>query len=410
MLKRIFLSVLSLTLLSGCFGSPAANPTAAPAQTAAAEVATEAALPTATLRPTSTSAAPTATADPAINTAVTQPASVYGPNNFPVDVNPLTGQVVANPALLARRPVAVKIQMFPRGERPPMGVSQADIVYDYYQNFGLTRFHAIFYGDNAQTVGPVRSARLLDEALVDMYKSIFAFGSAESRTYSKLFNSEFANRLVVEGNANCPPMCRVDPNATNLLVTNTDQLSTYVAQRGTDNSRQNLDGMTFNQQAPAGGAPGTQATIRFSISAYNRWDFDAASGRYLRSQDTQEASDPAQQAFAPLVDRNNGLQLAADNVVVVLSKFEFAFKTHPGPSEVVQIDLTGTGNAYAFRDGQIYQVKWNRPSKNSVLYLTFPDGSAYPYKPGNTWYEVIGETSKVSDLGNGAWFFHLAIP
>ena len=76
------------------------------------------------------------------------------------------------------------------------------IIFDYYQNFGLTRFHAIFYGSNAEQVGPVRSARLLDIDLVRMYQSVFAFGSAEQRTYSRLFNSDFAPRLVVEGNAN----------------------------------------------------------------------------------------------------------------------------------------------------------------------------------------------------------------
>ena len=211
----------------------------------------------------------------------------------------------------------MKVQLFPRGQRPPSGVSAADIVYDYYQNFGLTRLHAIFLGRNAETVGPVRSARLLDQSLVSMYQSIFAFGSAEQRTYSRLFGSDIGNRLVVEGQANCPPMCRVDPNGKNELVANTSELSKYASERGVDNTRQNLGGMYFNQTTPPGGQAGTQASIRYSISAYLLWDYNPQTGRYLRYQDTAEAQDASLENVAALVDRQTNEQIAADNVVVV---------------------------------------------------------------------------------------------
>ena len=123
----------------------------------------------------------------------------YGPVNFPADVNPLTGLKVANPSLLERYPLAVKVQIFPRGQRPAWGISMADIVYDYYQNNGLTRFHAIFLGNDAAQVGPIRSARLLDGHLVNMYKSIFAFGSADRRILNRIFSNQYSNRLVLEG-------------------------------------------------------------------------------------------------------------------------------------------------------------------------------------------------------------------
>ena len=46
--------------------------------------------------------------------------------------------------------------------------------------------------------------------------------------------------------------------------------------------------MRFTDQPPAGGELGEQITTRYSISAYNRWDYDPASKQYLRFQDTQE--------------------------------------------------------------------------------------------------------------------------
>ncbi|MEN6393468.1 MAG: DUF3048 domain-containing protein, partial [Anaerolineaceae bacterium] len=239
--------------------------------------------------PTNTPVPPTDTptsVPPTITPTV--PPQDYGPVNFPAEVNPLTGLIVTDPTRLDRRPLAVKIQIFPRSDRPPMNLSLADIVYDYYQNNGMTRFHAIFYGNDAQQVGPIRSARLLDISLIRMYKSIFAFAGADKRVLNKLYGTEFYDRLVVEGSANCPPMCRLDQNAENFLVADTLEMGKFIVGKGVDNSRQNLDGMTFKTEAPANGQPAVKIFNRYSISAYSRWDYDSASGRYLRFQDTQE--------------------------------------------------------------------------------------------------------------------------
>lgn len=417
MAKRLSMFALLVVLISSCTGrtvlpivnlpsTPSADPASATpvwstlSPTPEAPVVPEAPAATLTQAPTASSTSiPVQTATPA----------VYGPAGFPSNVDPLTGKEISDPQLLERRPVAVKIQMFPRGGRPPWGVSLADVVYDYYQNFGMTRFHAIFYGQNAETVGPIRSARLLDIDLVNMYKTIFAYGSAEARTRTALFGQEFAPRLILEGAAPCPPMCREDPNGYNYLVANTQELSDYAIQQGVDNGRQNLDGARFDPSLPPGGNAGSQLYLRWSISAYAHWDYDPNSGHYLRFQDTQEAADLASEAYEPLMDRLTNTQIAADNVIVIVVGHRFTFGTKAGPSEVVEIGLQGTGPAYAFRDGAVFQLTWNRPNKDSVLYLTFPDGTVYPYKPGNTWYEVVGKTTKISPEGE-VWHFQHFIP
>jgi hypothetical protein len=402
-MKRYLLLISLAILTGGCLFArprPTTQPVVAATETSPVATETFTAIP-----PSETPNPPTATP----TTELTQTPAAYGPTDFPAHVDPLTGKEISDPQLLERRPVAVKVQMFPRGQRPPWGVSLADIVYDYYQNFGLTRFHAIFYSQDAQMVGPVRSARLLDIDLVAMYKSIFAFGSAERRTYSRLFGQDFAPRLVVEGNGTCPPLCRMDPNGYNYLVANTKDLSAYVATKGVDNARQKLDGMRFEAAPPTGGQAGQQIYIRYSISAYARWDYDAASGRYLRWQDVQEAADQQGEAYEPLVDRLNNQQITADNVVILIVPHQYAFNSRPGPNEVIDIGLTGSGPAYAFRDGQMFEATWNRPTKDSVLYLTLSDGSLYAFKPGNTWYQVVGKTSKIS-VEAGVWRFQHLIP
>ena len=359
--------------------------------------------------PTNTPVPPTDTptsVPPTITPTV--PPQDYGPVNFPAEVNPLTGLIVTDPTRLDRRPLAVKIQIFPRSDRPPMNLSLADIVYDYYQNNGMTRFHAIFYGNDAQQVGPIRSARLLDISLIRMYKSIFAFAGADKRVLNKLYGTEFYDRLVVEGSANCPPMCRLDQNAENFLVADTHEMGKFIVGKGVDNSRQNLDGMTFKMETPANGQPAVKIFNRYSISAYSRWDYDSASGRYLRFQDTQEDYGGAGEAYGPLNDKITGIQISAANVVVILVPHRFVVKS--GGSEIVAIDLEGSGSAYAYRDGNVYQVNWNHQNADSVLTLTFPDGSAYPFKPGNTWFEVVGKSTTITNPEANAWRFEMQFP
>jgi hypothetical protein len=315
--------------------------------------------------------------------------------------------------MLDRRPVAVKINIVPRSSnRPPWGLSYADIVYDYYHNDGYSRFHAIFYGRDADLAGPIRSGRLLDYELVHMYKSVFAYGSADALVNQRLLNSDFYDRIVLESySSGCPPtdaapLCRYSPTTYDFLLADTAALSTYVTNRGIENGRQNLDGMSFDPEIPDGGQAGELVYVRYSGDDYTRWDFDPSSGRYLRFQDN--VFDTGQgEDYAPLTDKLNDEQISAANVVILLARHEYYQQP---PNEIVEILLSGTGTAYAFRDGQIYELQWNRPATDSVLYLTHPDGTAFTYKPGETWYQVVGVSTQVNQQSDGEWRFNFTMP
>jgi hypothetical protein len=94
-------------------------------------------------------------------------------------------------------------------------------------------------------------------------------------------------------------------------------------------------------------------------------------------------------------------------VIILVARHEYFV---PPPAEIVDILLSGSGDAYAFRDGRVYKVIWNRPTTDSVLYLTFPDGSLYPFKPGVTWFHITGFSAKITQEDNGAWRFQFAFP
>jgi len=388
MRSRIFMVLFALSLLAAACGPTATAP------------ATPVPLDTPTPLPDSANEPPTATLEP-LPTETVAPPLVYGPNDFPAGVNPLTGLSVANPALLERRPIIIKVSNLPRTVRPQWGLSLADIVFEYYTEEGTTRFAAIFLGNDAEQVGSIRSARFFDGNLIRMYKGIFAFGSADFRVRQRLFSADYANRLILEWTAGCPALCRYDPKGYDFLMGNTAALSAYATQQGIPNGRQDLNGMVFASQVPAGGNPATSFHVRYSAAIYNRWDYDPAPGRYLRFSDTADDTTGGQnEVYAQLTDRLTGQPVAADTVVVIFLP-HFYYSLTP---EIIDMDFTASGPAYVFRDGQVWQVTWQRPTADSVISLANPDGTPFPFKPGVTWFEVMGTTSKVSDTGQGLRF------
>ncbi len=389
MKKLLYVFVTLSVLLTAC-GS--ATPTAGPA-------------PTGTAVASATAQPPTVTPSPQPSPTPLYPSEGYGPSNFPSNVNPLTGLQVANPALLDRRPLLIKVSNLPRSNRPQWGLSLADIVFEYYTEEGATRFAAVFYGNDAEMVGPIRSARFVDAHLIRGYKAVFAFGLAYEKVLERLYNGGFSDRLVIEGSST--PLFRYDPNGFNHLMANTAELSAFATEKGVENGRQNLDGMYFNLTAPAAehslsaGQPGTQVFVRYSGVIYNRWDYNAATGKYLRFSDSDNDYNNQNEQYTQLTDHLTGQPIAFDNVVVLFVTTDH-YNVNP---EVVDIQFLGTGTAYAFRDGQAYQITWQR-NTNDIVTLTNLDGTPFPFKPGTTWFEVVGASSQVQQTGQGWRFIH----
>ena len=384
MKKLLFLFASLSLLLAACeLAAPLTNPTptATPLASATVQQPTLTPLPSATITP-----------------SPTPPVTDYGPINFPTGVNPLTGLTVPDPTQLERLPMLIKVSNLPRSVRPQWGLSLADIVFEYYTEEGSTRFAALFYGNNADMVGPIRSGRFIDEDLVRGYKAVFAFGSAYIAEMNRFLRSDFANRLVIEGPNS--PLKRYEPNGLNDLVVNTSDLSAYITAQGVENGRQNLDGMTFKVVPPEGGQPGTQAALRYSGSIYSRWDYDPTSGKYLRFADKADDIDRTNPQYAQSTDRLTGQSLAFDNVVVL-------FVTHETYApNIYDILFSGSGDGYAFRDGLAYKVKWQRNDTDAVSLFNL-DGTAFPFKPGTTWFEIMGASSTVTQTAQGYEFLHL---
>lgn len=332
-----------------------------------------------------------------------------GPDHFPAGINPLTGLEVADPSRLERRPMVIKITNFPRSVRPQWGLNAADHVYEYYLEDELTRFIAVFYGQDAKRVGPVRSARPFDEHIVRAYKGIFAFGYADQRVINLWEKSDLAPFLVIERPGNCPPMCRIGPKSEyNTLFTDTTQLSQYISDKGISNGRQPLEGLHFEETTllTMGGGAASRIDIRFSPMSYHYWEYEASSRRYFRWQDTDRAS-AGEEVYAPFYDSLDNQPVGADNLVILYVPVDYFFLSHS--TEIYDVRLQGSGSGYALREGRIFAIQWKRRKAQDMISLTFPNGEPYPLKPGNTWFEVLSNKTP-HEVSGSTWRFEYMLP
>ncbi len=367
------------------------------------------ATPVATVGPNLTTAevVPTDTPEPTFTSTPDYPVEGIGPLDYPTNVNPLTGLEVADPGILTQRVAAVKIENLPREHRPQSGLSAADIVYEYYTEFGSTRFIALYHGQTPEKVGPVRSARFFDIQAVQSYKAVFLFGSAYSAVYSRMWNSDISSRLVVEGPTTYPALYREAVGGENMLFANLAQLPDALGRLGIDNQAQDLSGMFFRKSMDVNGYPASEVTVHFSNAVYNRWVYDSELGKYVRYVDQSNAGSVDEENYDVLVDQNTGEAISADNVVVLFVPYSYYVKN--ATEEVMDVNMVGMGDALIARDGQLFPVYWKRDTSSSTLTLVDGDGNAFPFKPGNTWFEVVGSSSQKVQTDD-TWRITFAIP
>lgn len=383
-----FLLLLILALIAGC-AQDAPTPTVQPTSTqAVAQVSPTETLPaptaTATAQPTSTATPePTATATPS---PTPTPLLLMAPEDFGEDRNPLTGELVEDPEVLQRRPIAVKISNSPAEfVRPQSGLGQADIVFEHATEGPITRFTAIIYSQMPPDMGPIRSGRLIDAEIPQMFDSAFAYSGASAGVNFKLFNSPFSNRIL---RADAPGFYRTgeDKPFEHTLYADPARWWEYLEERELNRAPQLATQLAFSEEPPEGGEEVTHININYQDRMIVDWEYDEESGRYLRWADGEEH-----------LDKNTGDQLSAANVVVVFAlhqvNFDICEYIPIGGTECqaysTEIQVWGRGRAMIFRDGQMYTGTWRRDQPNHMLTFYDADDNPIPLQIGNSFFQVV---------------------
>lgn len=344
--------------------------------------------------------------------AEVSPASSGGGTDFnSLNINnPLTGLPVADPTLLNRRPMVIKIANSPDYVRPQSGLTLADVVFEYYIEWGDTRFIAVFYGNESPLVGPVRSGRYFDEHVARMYDAFLVFKFADPRELSYLRESTLNEFLVVPGVGACPPFVTgpYRREIYNNIFFNTTKWAACAAKKGLDNTRQTLRGGFFSEEVPESPLEADRMFFKYSAYNYSYWNYDPATHKYFRYQEANDMVNKKPEAYAALTDAQTGLPVTADNVVTIFVPHTFANQFN-AEDQVYNIDLLDFGNAIVFRDGKVIQAFWNRTDVNQPLLLTDLTGNPIYLRPGRTFYEVLGTTSTYTQDG-ADWHFAFRTP
>ena len=273
------------------------------------------------------------------------------------------------------------------GARPPVGINQADVVYEEEIEAGFTRFAAIFQSQDADPVGPIRSARISDiELLANLNRPLLAWSGANAVTASAIRSADLVD---VGFDAEIDEYDRATnrPAPSNLFATTTG----LYAHAGDARSAPALfqydpdaSSTETTTTTPAGAAPSSTVATTGAATP-------VAGGRVaFRSRDIVYVWDEARAGWirfqdgTPYADDRN--ELAAPTNVVFLYIDYVCCPTVPGTPEAQTV---GEGDAAVFADGHFIDARWSRPTGADVWNLTEKaTGQPVLLTPGRTWVEL----------------------
>jgi len=381
---KIFILVL-LFGLAAC--GEAANPTPAPLPPTPLAVqptpTTAVAGPASTLPPPPT-VAPLPTSTAVILPTAADPDAILLSSlaDFGTDRNPLTGEQV-DPANLQRRPLAIKLSNSPPVyTRPQSGLNDADLIFEHTTEGAITRFTIITYGKTPPRVGPIRSARLIDVELPAMYDAALAYSGSSAGVGQRLVNADFRTRILF---TNEPGYYRTgeDKPYEHTLYGNPAQFWQALEGKGLNTPPTFTTVNAFSSAPPPGGTPAAALQVDYQWTLVE-WRYDPENGRYRRWADG-----------AIHADGNTGEQVAVANVIVIAPNHvedgSICEEIRDGRCVhlSVQIQLWGTGSAAVFRDGQRYDVTWQRLNRTDSLTFVDAAGAPFPLQIGSSWVQVV---------------------
>ncbi|MGH2808224.1 MAG: DUF3048 domain-containing protein [Actinomycetota bacterium] len=285
---------------------------------------------------------------------------------------PLSGLEPANEARIDRPAVAVKIENNPVAY-PLSGLEEADLIYEEQVEGGLTRFMAMYHCNDVSKAGPVRSARIVDPAIMSPITRILAAAGGNKPVRDNL--DEF-DIVVLDENTSNGALSRVERpgiSSEHTLYGDTKSLRRLGSKEFDDVPPDDL--FTFGELEDGKSKKTSRIILDFGNSDIS---YEWTDGQWFRF-DSQE----------PLM-MESGDQLGIDNVLIEehtinLSGLSDVLGT---PSPEIE-DVTGNGRAILFRDGRMIMGQWSRESVDDPVVFTDTRGEPLVLAPGRTLIELL---------------------
>lgn len=297
--------------------------------------------------------------------------------------SPLTGEPLD--ALYTARPVAVVINNI-KAALPQFGISNADMIYEFETEGGITRLLAIFSDlSDIGSIGPVRSARTYfsnvavsyDIPLVHCGGSRTALAAMYDKT-NKLSNWEHIDQAYNGDYFFRDTERRQQGYALeHTLFTTGEMLTEVLAAKKYNKTYENgVDyGLLFADEPGITGEAANKVTVTFRGKKTTTLTYSADTGLYKASQYNQNH-----------VDAGSGETLAYRNVLVLASK---QTRASDGKYTRSYYDLIGEGEGYFACNGQIVPIKWSRSKVTEKFVYTLADGTPLTLGVGKTYVGVV---------------------
>ncbi|MGH2541801.1 MAG: DUF3048 C-terminal domain-containing protein, partial [Ardenticatenaceae bacterium] len=253
---------------------------------------------------------------------------------------------------------------------------------------GVTRLTATFHCRTPRTLGPVRSARLVDLQLTPMLEAWLVHVAASQPVTDMIWASPFADRDIDEW-AGDPAFYRIDqaPVGWLLTYTNGELIQGVIASKENRDLPRPLRGWLFSEElAPGSDGAATGIYVPYSGGATSvSYRYDPGARRYWRYQ--------GQNAHMTQSDTH----LAMDNVVVLFSERTITPIVEDSlGNRSLHFKLHGEGRALLFRDGQVWDARWLREGENTLIRVVDGQGDVISFAVGQTAVQIVSTDTVVT--------------
>lgn len=294
-----------------------------------------------------------------------QPASLLIPS-------PLDG-IKAEPDKVNRQALAVMVENLV-SIRPQAGIPQASLVVEGLAEGGITRFMLVYLENEADNIGPIRSARSHFVALARGLDALYAhvggskFALADIKRFQLDDLDQYAYDFAYHRLKSVGAPHNVFSSAKALRKIKKSTMMPPPA-------------FSFKKDANKNSRPGEQTiSIDFSYPNYAvKWVYDKTTNKYKRFNGGKPHNDAA-----------TGKQLAAKNILIM-----YAPTVSITGTSLLDVTTVGQGRLQAIRDGEVLEGQWYRQSVDSPLLLRDSAGNNIELNRGQVWLEIVKPATPV---------------
>src|SRR2546426_9083049 len=260
--------------------------------------------------------------------------------------------------------------------RPLSGLQQANIVYEYLAEGGITRMTAIYFSPSgSQRIEPVRSARPVTIRLWHSYHGVLFFSGANIKVLQVIQDQQIP--ALTEGSDGGAYFSR-DPSRRAPANLHTD--GSPLAQGVSKHAPRVTYVLPSPGEPAASPAPAVANRVVFDQTSSHRviYTYSAADNAYAYST-----------ALGALVDQDTGQPIKPVNVIVIQVAHHDAGFTDVNGAPAVDFDLQGTGPADVFTRGRHYKATWDLSNPDLPLKVIGADGKPMELPAGLTWLHLV---------------------